>query len=188
MRRRGLTLIEAIVSTAVVATLVALVLPAIVGQIDRGDPARVRRDVITLRDAVTLFASDVRQLPSTIVQLATTNGRPPGFDLDGAMFRMDARGPYLEHGLSYVELGGTGVAVRTFRRGGGDLECRGQIIAPLTTATGAPPSSEAVAQLESILDGALGPGGGNAGLVRYASRDGVPDSAAATLCVAPIQR
>ncbi|MCR4340823.1 MAG: prepilin-type N-terminal cleavage/methylation domain-containing protein [Gemmatimonadaceae bacterium] len=104
---RGFTLPEVLVTLAIVATLAAVLMPALNNQLSKGDSGRVSSDLVAVQTAVGAFASDVRRYPSTLLQLKST---PTGNDILAASFGSLAakwRGPYLSKDL------GTGNAMPT---------------------------------------------------------------------------
>lgn len=88
---------------AIVATLTAVLLPALNNQLSKGDASRVTNDIVAIRTAVGAFTSDVRRYPSALVQLRT---KPGSTDLDvlgnqfGATLIQRWRGPYLSKDLN----------------------------------------------------------------------------------------
>lgn len=101
--RAGFTLPEVLVTLAIVATLTAVLLPALNNQLSKGDASRVTNDIVAIQTAVGAFTSDVRRYPSALVQLKT---KPGSTDLDvlgnqfGATLIQRWRGPYLSKDLS----------------------------------------------------------------------------------------
>lgn len=101
--RAGFTLPEVLVTLAIVATLTAVLLPALNNQLSKGDASRVTNDIVAIRTAVGAFTSDVRRYPSALVQLKTV---PGATDLDvlgnqfGGTLIQRWRGPYLSKDLS----------------------------------------------------------------------------------------
>lgn len=97
VRRRGFTLPEVLVTITIVAVLAAVVVPAVLNQVNKGDTAGLSGDVDALRSAISNFTTDTRQYPATIEQLtsaiATTDK-----DIFGANFSQSAvnawKGPY----------------------------------------------------------------------------------------------
>ncbi len=59
-------------TVAMIGILAAAVVPAVVGQLQKGDVGRVGDDVIAIRGAVEQFTSDVRKYPASIGQLTTS--------------------------------------------------------------------------------------------------------------------
>lgn len=100
--RAGFTLPEVLVTLAIVATLTAVLLPALNNQLSKGDASRVTNDIVAIRTAVGAFTSDVRRYPSALVQLKTvpisTDNDVLGNDF-GASLIQRWRGPYLSKDL-----------------------------------------------------------------------------------------
>jgi prepilin-type N-terminal cleavage/methylation domain-containing protein len=100
--RRGLTLPEVLVTLAIVATLAAVLLPALNSQLSKGDAGRLSSDLVSLQTAIGAFTSDVRRFPKELTQLNTpiaTNQQ----DLLGQTYPQSLvnrwRGPYLGKSL-----------------------------------------------------------------------------------------
>jgi len=87
-RTRGFTLPEVLVTIALIAALAAVVVPAVAGQIKKGDPARVGSDFAAIRGASEQFLADVRRYPAAIQQLTAP--------ITGSMAPLTttAQGPY----------------------------------------------------------------------------------------------
>lgn len=96
--RRGFTLPEVLVTLAIVATLSAVLLPALNNQLSKGDAGRLTSDLVAVQTAVGAFTSDVRRYPSSLTDL---KDQPLTADLDilgnafGDVLIKKWRGPYL---------------------------------------------------------------------------------------------
>lgn len=105
--RRGFTLPEVLVTIAIVATLAAVLLPALNNQLSKGDAGRLTSDIVAVQTAVGAFTSDVRRYPADLTDLKT---RPGSGELDilgssyGATLIAKWRGPYLSKDLSSNDL------------------------------------------------------------------------------------
>lgn len=117
---RGFTLPEVLVTLAIVATLSAVLLPALNNQLSKGDASRVTNDLVAVRTAVGAFTSDVRRYPSALVQLKTA---PLSSATDvlgnqlGSTLIQRWRGPYLSkdvNGSNAMPTGYGGVISSSF--------------------------------------------------------------------------
>ncbi|MCR4339713.1 MAG: prepilin-type N-terminal cleavage/methylation domain-containing protein, partial [Gemmatimonadaceae bacterium] len=59
-RRFGFTLVEVLVTTVVVGTMAAVVVPAMIKLAPAGDPARIASDLGSIKAAIDVFAQDFR--------------------------------------------------------------------------------------------------------------------------------
>lgn len=67
--RRGLTLPEVLVTLAIIAVIAAVMIPALTGQLPKGDAGRVAEDLKSIQTGMGAFVSDVRRYPMTVNQL-----------------------------------------------------------------------------------------------------------------------
>ena len=101
--RRGFTLPEVLVTIAIVATLAAVLLPALNSQLSKGDAGRLTSDLVAIQTAVGAFTSDVRRYPLDLEDLLA---KPTAEELDllsngfGTVLINKWRGPYLSKELS----------------------------------------------------------------------------------------
>ncbi|MGI8619669.1 MAG: type II secretion system protein [Gemmatimonadaceae bacterium] len=101
-KRRGFTLPEVLVTLAIVATLAAVLMPALNSQLSKGDAGRLTSDLKAIQTAVGAFTSDVRRYPGDLTDL---NTKPGVTDQDvlgnafGSVLVAKWRGPYLSKEL-----------------------------------------------------------------------------------------
>jgi general secretion pathway protein G len=69
MRQRGFTMIELLVTLAILGFLVALAAPRYFGNMDRAKEGTLREDLYVLRDAIDKFYSDRNRYPDTLDEL-----------------------------------------------------------------------------------------------------------------------
>lgn len=101
--RRGFTLPEVLVTLAIVATLAAVLLPALNNQLTKGDSGRLTSDLVAVQTAVGAFTSDVRRYPLDLTDLVTKPGSTDDDILSndfGSVLINKWRGPYLTKELS----------------------------------------------------------------------------------------
>lgn len=72
--RAGFTLVEVLVTLVLIALLVGVIVPAVMGQLDRGDHTRIMSDAEGVRSGVKMFRVDVKRYPATIEQLTEAPG------------------------------------------------------------------------------------------------------------------
>jgi prepilin-type N-terminal cleavage/methylation domain-containing protein len=100
--RKGFTLPEVLVTLAIVATLAAVLLPALNSQLSKGDAGRAASDLVSLQTAIGAFASDVRRYPDSLAQL-TTAITTSNTDINDAAYTSGHvakwKGPYLSKSL-----------------------------------------------------------------------------------------
>lgn len=112
VRRGGFTLPEVLVTITIVAVLAAVVVPAVLNQVSKGDVAALAGDVGALRTAITNFTADTRHYPRTIGDLIT---KPASTDLDilgnqyGAAAFNAWKGPYFPTSQSVSGTGSYGL-------------------------------------------------------------------------------
>jgi general secretion pathway protein G len=71
MRGRGFTMIELMVSLAILATILMLAAPRYFNNIDAAKESVLREDLFTLRDAIDKYFSDNGRYPDTLDDLVT---------------------------------------------------------------------------------------------------------------------
>ena len=95
--RRGFTLAEVLVTVTIVAVLAAVMVPAVINQVAKGDVPSVAQDFSGIQTAVTTFATDVHRFPSQLSQLGGSFITSTAKDFSGTAFGADSarfRGPY----------------------------------------------------------------------------------------------
>ncbi len=101
--RRGFTLPEVLVTIAIVATLTAVLLPALNNQLSKGDAGRLTSDLVAVQTAVGAFTSDVRRYPRILTDLKTKPSDTADDILNNdytASLVAKWRGPYLSKDLA----------------------------------------------------------------------------------------
>jgi prepilin-type N-terminal cleavage/methylation domain-containing protein len=97
VRRRGFTLPEVLVTITIVAVLAAVVVPAVLNQVNKGDTAGLAGDVDALRSAISNFTTDTRHYPKSIKDLVKAIDKD-SVDLFGTAYGAAAaaawKGPY----------------------------------------------------------------------------------------------
>ena len=69
--RTGFTLAEILVALAIIATLAAVLVPAVTGQIMKGEVNRAIQDITNIRTGIEQFVADVHRYPGKVSHLAT---------------------------------------------------------------------------------------------------------------------
>lgn len=98
---RGFTLPEVLVTVTIVAVLAAVMVPAVINQVSKGDVPAVGQDLSAIRTGLTTFAADLRRFPGKLSQMATDSLYGAQTDIVGAAFAGDTvnyHGPYLSVG------------------------------------------------------------------------------------------
>jgi len=96
-RRKGFTLPEVLVTVTIVAVLAAVMVPAVINQVGKGDAPSVNQDVDGIRTAITTFAADTRHFPGRLSHLGGSTLSSIATDILGNAYGSDNanyRGPY----------------------------------------------------------------------------------------------
>ena len=99
-RRRAFTLPEVLVTVTIVAVLAAVIVPAVINQVAKGDQPAIAQDLSGIRTAITTFAADTRRFPGLLSDLggSTLSDSTGSVDILGNAYGTDAvagyHGPY----------------------------------------------------------------------------------------------
>jgi prepilin-type N-terminal cleavage/methylation domain-containing protein len=118
-RRAGFTLAEALITLAIIATMAAVLYPAMSSQLRRGQSAATASALTNLRDAIVAYRGNVSDYPRTLSLL--TNAPIAGAtdacgNVISAAQRNAWRGPYLTQNISGSMTIGDGTALDTLIR------------------------------------------------------------------------
>ena len=120
-RRKGFTLAEILVALALIALLAAVLLPAVAGQILKGDAGRVAQDLNAVRAGIEQFLADVHRYPGKYSDLSKAISGT-GTDINGNQYSAGLAakwaGPYVTKDTinSTVETGFGGAIQNTFTK------------------------------------------------------------------------
>jgi prepilin-type N-terminal cleavage/methylation domain-containing protein len=92
--RRGFTLAEVLVTVTIIAVLAAVMVPAVLNQVAKGDSPAVANDIAGIRTAITTFAADTRHFPQRLSQLGAASLTSADKDILGAAYDAVAQGAY----------------------------------------------------------------------------------------------
>ena len=118
-RRRAFTLAEVLIALAIVATMAAVLYPALSAQLRRGQSAATANGLSNLRDAIVAYRGNVLRYPRTLSLL--TNAPVVGAtdacgNVLSAAQRNSWRGPYLSQNISGSLAIGDGTGLDTLVR------------------------------------------------------------------------
>lgn len=103
LRRIGFTLAEILIALALIAVLAAVLLPAVAGQISKGDAGRAMQDLDALRAGTDQFLADVHRYPKLVSHL-TTKVTGTDRDVNGTLYPAGLAakwsGPYITKTLN----------------------------------------------------------------------------------------
>src|SRR5262249_10641835 len=104
-RRSGFTLPEVLVTVTIVAVLAAVMVPAVINQVSKGDSPAVGDDLGGLRTAITTLAADTRRFPGMLSQTGGSSLAGASKDLPRTASNADAasyHGPYASVTVGHV--------------------------------------------------------------------------------------
>jgi prepilin-type N-terminal cleavage/methylation domain-containing protein len=109
--RRGFSLAELLVGMAILALLAAVLIPAVTGQISKGDATRTIQDLTSIRTGVEQFVADVRRYPGRLSHL-TNAITAAQRDVNGTLYPAGLvprwKGPYVTRDLAAAVTTGFG--------------------------------------------------------------------------------
>jgi prepilin-type N-terminal cleavage/methylation domain-containing protein len=160
VRRRGFTLPEVLVTITIVAVLAAVVVPAVLNQVNKGDTAALAGDVGALRTAISNFTTDTRHYPKSIYDLVV---KPQDTDLDllGTAYGTAAvnawKGPYFPTSQDTTVIRTTGYTTSayglTIQSLFGLPSANGDFV---TLVFGTQPAAANIATIDRLYDGGNG--------------------------------
>jgi prepilin-type N-terminal cleavage/methylation domain-containing protein len=131
--RRGFTLPEVLVTVTIVAVLAAVMVPAVLNQIGKGDIPALGGDLGAIRTGITTFAADTRKFPRALTHLSGTTLDAAAVDIDSLAYGADAsaayNGPYLPTAGGAHTLPTGGVIADTIKLEGSSLCLRDNVVA-----------------------------------------------------------
>jgi prepilin-type N-terminal cleavage/methylation domain-containing protein len=173
-RPRGFTLPEVLVTVTIVAVLAAVVVPAVLNQVSKGDDSAVGADLTGLRTAITAFTSDVRKYPGDLRHLGGTALSNAALDFDSTAYGTTAsnsyRGPYFQVEATGTHTGPTGAIFGTRLTKSSNRVCLQDSV---NVANKSLVSVTQASQMDKALDGN---DGATAGVVRWTPTGTTPDS------------
>lgn len=101
--RRGVTLAEVLIALAIIATMAAMLIPAVTSQLRRGQSASTASALSNFRDAIVAYRSNVLDYPRTLSQLTnalTVTATDACANVLTVAQRNAWRGPYMSQNIS----------------------------------------------------------------------------------------
>ncbi len=164
--RRGFTLPEVLVTVTIIAVLAAVVVPAVVQNVKKGDNPSFLSDVSAYKTAMTAFAADNRAYPKSLTELYATAGTSDyydGTDLVSARWK----GPYLAPATKIVgtdtlaRMAGYNVLIELDSL----ADASNEFYVPIDSIEGAAPARATIWHLDSLVDN----GDSTTGAIRFKS-------------------
>jgi prepilin-type N-terminal cleavage/methylation domain-containing protein len=150
--RRGFTLAEVLVTVTIVAVLAAVMVPAVINQVGKGDIPSIADDLGGIRTAITTFAADTRQFPGKLSDLGGSQ-LAPGNDITPTAYTADAlvhyHGPYAP--ISSGHIGPTGaIFANVLYKVGRAICLQDSLASGISGASQISPSQ--IAQIKTAID------------------------------------
>lgn len=169
----GFTLAEILIALALIALLAAVLLPAVAGQILKGDAGRVMQDLDAVRSGIEQFLADVRRYPGKYSDLSKkiVAANAAHVDINGNQYPVGLvnkwAGPYVTKDTmsAVVQTGFGGTISNTFTK----TTNTNAIDYVTVTINGI--SAADFDRIDAQIDGTTSPGGRTTGLIRWAAGD-----------------
>lgn len=166
-RSAGFTVLEIVVTLAILALLAGVVAPQVIGRMAQGEAAALSSSMATIRDAVLEFRGDVGRYPSNMAYLQSQPGSP--VDLCGNSITTGQigfwRGPYVTQNIPAGGIPvGTAIISNTLVRSPTGYSATGTLFIQVSGVDRA-----AAEDMESTFDGNSNFA---AGVIRWTANDG----------------
>jgi len=162
-RRSGFTLAEVLVTLAIIAVMVAVLLPALNSQLSKGDTGRLASDFVNIRTGAQAFISDVHRYPRTMGQL-TTAITTSATDINAVTIPAGLvtkwKGPYIGRDVGNTASGGVIDTSFTSVAGGNGVNYLTVSVTGISTAD--------FERIEAMLDDGVAGATSSTGSIRYA--------------------